>query len=35
MSFTDDGLLSLAKDYVGVDYHSDTHTHLDALCHVG
>jgi kynurenine formamidase len=26
--------LSLAKDYVGVDYHSDTHTHIDALCHV-
>jgi kynurenine formamidase len=27
--------LSLAKDYVGVDYHNDTHTHIDALCHVG
>jgi kynurenine formamidase len=26
--------LSLAKDYVGVDYHNDTHTHIDALCHV-
>ncbi len=23
-----------AKDYVGVDYHNDTHSHLDALCHV-
>jgi kynurenine formamidase len=23
-----------AKDYVGVDYHNDTHTHVDALCHV-
>jgi kynurenine formamidase len=22
------------KDYVGVDYHNDTHSHLDALCHV-
>lgn len=29
------GALSLAKDYVGVDYHNDTHTHVDALCHVG
>jgi kynurenine formamidase len=27
--------LSLAKDYVGVDYHNDTHTHIDALSHVG
>jgi kynurenine formamidase len=26
--------LSFAKDYVGVDYHNDTHTHIDALCHV-
>jgi kynurenine formamidase len=23
------------KDYVGVDYHNDGHTHVDALCHVG
>ncbi len=23
------------KDYVGVDYHNDGHTHIDALCHVG
>ena len=22
------------KDYVGVDYHNDGHTHIDALCHV-
>ena len=22
------------KDYIGVDYHSETHTHIDALCHV-
>jgi kynurenine formamidase len=31
----DPGALGFAMDYVGVDYHSDTHTHLDALCHVG
>jgi kynurenine formamidase len=28
------GSLRFAKDYVGVDYHSDTHSHIDALCHV-
>jgi kynurenine formamidase len=28
------GPLGFAMDYVGFDYHSDTHTHLDALCHV-
>jgi kynurenine formamidase len=28
------GSLRFAKDYVGVDYHNDTHTHIDALCHV-
>ena len=22
------------KDYVGVDYHNDGHSHIDALCHV-
>jgi kynurenine formamidase len=22
------------KDYIGLDYHHDTHTHIDALCHV-
>jgi kynurenine formamidase len=27
--------LSFAKDYVGVDFHNDTHTHIDALSHVG
>jgi kynurenine formamidase len=28
------GSMGFAKDYVGVDYHSDGHTHVDALCHV-
>ncbi len=23
------------KDYIGLDYHNDGHTHIDALCHVG
>jgi kynurenine formamidase len=27
--------LSFAKDYVGLDYHNDTHTHIDAFSHVG
>ena len=27
--------LSFAKDYIGVDYHNDTHTHIDAFSHVG
>ncbi len=26
--------LHFLKDYVGLDYHNDGHTHLDALCHV-
>ena len=26
--------LAFAKDYIGVDYHNDSHTHLDAFCHV-
>ena len=26
--------LAFAKDYIGVDYHNDSHSHLDALCHV-
>ena len=26
--------LRFSKDYVGVDYHNDTHSHIDALCHV-
>jgi kynurenine formamidase len=29
------GSMQVAKDYVGVDYHNDTHTHIDALCHFG
>ena len=28
------GALRLAKDYIGVDYHNDSHSHIDALCHV-
>jgi kynurenine formamidase len=28
------GSVRFAKDYVGVQYHSDTHTHIDALCHI-
>jgi kynurenine formamidase len=28
------GTLRFAKDYIGVDYHNDSHTHIDALCHV-
>jgi kynurenine formamidase len=28
------GTLRFLKDYVGVDYHNDTHSHIDALCHV-
>ena len=28
------GSLRFAKDYVGLDYHNDGHTHIDALCHV-
>jgi kynurenine formamidase len=27
----DDGF---AKDYIGVDYHNDGHSHIDAFCHV-
>jgi len=30
-----EGALSFAKDYIGVDYHNDTHTHIDAFSHVG
>jgi kynurenine formamidase len=26
--------MGFAKDFVGVDYHNDGHTHIDALCHV-
>jgi kynurenine formamidase len=28
------GSMGFAKDFVGVDYHNDGHTHIDALCHV-
>ena len=28
------GSMGFAKDYVGVDYHNDSHSHIDALCHV-
>jgi kynurenine formamidase len=28
------GSLHFAKDFVGVDYHNDGHTHIDALCHI-
>lgn len=29
------GDVHFAMDYVGVDYHHDGHSHIDALCHVG
>lgn len=28
------GTLRFAKDYIGADYHHDSHSHIDALCHV-
>ena len=28
------GSLGFAKDYVGIDYHNDGHSHIDAFCHV-
>ncbi|MEQ4208210.1 cyclase family protein [Actinopolymorpha sp. B9G3] len=28
------GTVHFATDYVGLDYHHDTHSHVDALCHV-
>jgi hypothetical protein len=28
------GSVRLAKDYVGVDYHNEGHSHIDAFCHV-
>ena len=31
---SDGGGASFSKDYVGVDYHNDTHSHVDALNHV-
>ncbi len=28
------GTLRFAKDYIGADYHNDSQSHIDALCHV-
>ncbi len=28
------GSMRFAKDYIGVDYHNESHSHIDALCHV-
>jgi kynurenine formamidase len=28
------GIVRFVKDYIGVDFHNDGHSHLDALCHV-
>jgi kynurenine formamidase len=28
------GSMRFAKDYVGLDYHNDGHSHIDAFCHV-
>ncbi len=28
------GPIGFAKDFIGVDYHTDGHSHIDALCHV-
>jgi kynurenine formamidase len=28
------GPVRFAKDYIGIDYHNDGHSHIDALCHV-
>jgi hypothetical protein len=28
------GSLRFAKDYIGIDYHNEGHSHIDALCHV-
>jgi kynurenine formamidase len=28
------GSVRFAKDYIGVDYHNEGHTHIDAFCHV-
>ena len=28
------GSVRFAKDYVGVDYHNEGHSHIDAMCHV-
>jgi kynurenine formamidase len=34
MADSDAAGLQFAKDYIGIDYHNDSHTHLDAFCHV-
>ena len=31
---TGSGMVRFVKDFVGVDFHNDGHSHLDALCHV-
>jgi kynurenine formamidase len=28
------GPMRFAKDYIGVDYHNESHSHIDAFCHV-
>jgi kynurenine formamidase len=28
------GPVQLAKDWIGIDYHNDSHSHIDAFCHV-
>jgi hypothetical protein len=28
------GSVRFARDYVGLDYHNEGHTHIDAFCHV-
>jgi kynurenine formamidase len=28
------GACGFAKDFIGVDYHNDGHTHIDAFCHI-
>jgi kynurenine formamidase len=28
------GSLRFAKDYIGIDYHNERHSHIDGLCHV-
>src|SRR5213079_341775 len=33
-SDTGSGAERFAKDYIGLDYHNEGHSHVDALCHV-
>jgi kynurenine formamidase len=33
-SAAEPGAPHFSKDYIGLDYHNDGHTHIDALCHV-